>query len=72
MWRAALIVILLGLGTLLIGCQTMTETPDQTRQRYSRISDLNRLMLYEDFESFWLMDRPSNLTRWQVPVETIK
>ena len=72
MLRVVLTTILLGLGTMLIGCQTMGETPQQQKQRYYRMAELNRMMINEDLQSFWLLDRPSHLTRWRVPVETIK
>ena len=72
MFRVVLTVILLGLAVILIGCQTLTETPQQSQQRYSRIAELNRLMLNEDIDTLLLMDRPSYLTPRRLPVETIK
>jgi len=72
MFRVLLAVILLGLAAVLIGCQTLTETPQQSQQRYSRIVELNRLMLNADIDAILLMDRPSYLTPRRLPVETIK
>jgi hypothetical protein len=72
MLKVVITTILLALGTMLIGCQTMGETPLQKKQSFYRMAELNRLMLNEDIESFWLLDRPSYLTRWRVPTQTIK
>ncbi|MCP4710386.1 MAG: hypothetical protein GY869_17320 [Planctomycetes bacterium] len=72
MLRIGLLVIILGLGILVAGCQTTTGTPQQNTQKYSRIMELNRMMIMDDIESFWLMDRPSNLSYYRVPQENIK
>jgi len=72
MVRIVLLAIILGLGIMLTGCQTTAGTPQQNAQKYSRILELNRMMIMDDIETFWLMDRPSNLSYYRVPQENIK
>ena len=72
MVRIVLLVIILGLGIMVMGCQTTAGTPQQNAQKYSRILELNRMMIMDDIETFWLMDRPSNLSYYRVPKENIK
>ena len=67
-----IVAVLLVLGAISLGCQTLTETPQQKIQRYRRMAELNRMMINEDIETFLLMDKPTRLSRWRVPVETIK
>jgi len=66
MLRFALAVIMLSLGLLLAGCQTMTMDKEQQVRKYSRISDMNRRMLADDIDAVFLLDKPSQLTRWHV------
>ena len=72
MLKVILTAILLALGTMLIGCQTMGETSEQKMRRYNRMARLNNMMLYEDLEALFLLDQPSQLTHWQLPIESIK
>ena len=72
MVKIVLLAIILGLGIMLTGCQTTTGTPQQNAQKYSRILELNRMMIMDDIETFWLMDRPSSLSYYRVPQENIK
>jgi len=67
-----LVTVILGLGIVLTGCQTTAGTPQQNAQKYSRVLELNRMMIMDDIETFWLMDRPSNLSYYRVPQENIK
>ena len=60
------LILLLALTVVMGGCQTLNRDSQQKIQNYSRISDLNRRMLAEDMDTFWLLDRPSNLTQWYV------
>lgn len=65
MLKAAVIVLLLCGVLFFAGCQSPGHDKEQNIQKYSRIADLNRRMLAEDFEKFWLLDRPTRLTKWQ-------
>ena len=72
MVRIVLLTIILGLGIMVAGCQTTAGTPQQNVQKYSRILELNRMMIMDDIEVFMLMDRPSNLSYYRVPKKNIK
>ena len=52
--------------SMFMGCETMTNGPEQQITKYSRISELNRRMLAEDVDAILLLDRPSILTPWYV------
>jgi len=39
---------------------------EQQVRKYSRISDMNRRMLADDIDAVFLLDKPSQLTRWHV------
>ena len=67
MLKITVSLVLLVLFFSLTGCQTLTGDSEQNVQKYSRIADLNRRMLAQDFETFWLLDKPSSLTRYYVP-----
>ncbi len=58
-----LVSLLLLIAVCLAGCYS--ETEDTTR-KWSRVSERNRLMLIDDFESFMFLDQPSQLSRWKV------
>jgi len=64
MLRTTVIVMLIAMF-LCPGCQTLAYDEEQNIRKYSRIADLNRRMLAEDFEAFMLLDRPSSLTHYQ-------
>ena len=60
------LAVLLSVLILVGGCQTITRDKEQQIRKYSRIADLNRRMLAEDWDTFWLLNRSSHLTRWHV------
>ena len=66
MRKIMIAVLVLTLGFVLSGCQTMTRDSEQHIQKYSRISDLNRRMLAEDVDAILLLDDPSTLSWWHV------
>jgi len=69
MWKVIITVLFLALGLFPAGCQTVTRTKEQQIRKYSRIADLNRRMLAEDIDALLLLDEPSSLTQWHVPVK---
>lgn len=60
--------VLIGLVTaavaLLSGCATLTKTPEDVTNTWSRSFDRDMRMLSHDINVFWLADRPSRLTEW--------
>ena len=59
-------VVLLLLSIFVGGCQTLTRDKEQQIRKYSRISNVNRRLLAEDSDRFFLLDRPSRLTPWHM------
>lgn len=60
-----LLVLLFGL-TLVAGCATMTQSPEEVRATYSRVWEYELRQMSDDWNFIWLLDRPSRLTRWQM------
>ena len=69
MIKKMVVTCLLGVGLMLGGCETLTRDKDQQYRRYSRLADLNKRLLAEDIDSFFLLDKPSSLTHWYIQFE---
>ncbi len=67
--KRMIVCLVLSVVVLVGGCQTMVNDKQQEIRRYSRISELNRRMMNEDLDAIFLLDRPSSLTPWHVPLE---
>ena len=48
------------------GCQTVTKTPEEVNATYKQILDIDARQLADDWNYFWLADRPYRLTRWHM------
>lgn len=66
MRRVLIAIAVLSVSVCLSGCQTMINTKEQQIRRYSRISEVNRLLLAEDIDSILLLDQSSQLTPWHM------
>ncbi|MBN2375362.1 MAG: hypothetical protein JXD22_03105 [Sedimentisphaerales bacterium] len=64
MRKIMIAALVLTMGFVLSGCQTMTRDSEQQIQKYSRVSDMNRRMLAEDVDAIMLLDEPSSLSWW--------
>ncbi len=53
--------------TVLPGCETLTESPGQNRNRVARTIDTNGKQIPEDFERAMLLDTPSAMTPTPMP-----
>ena len=71
MWKMLMLVVLLSAGFFSAGCETLTRSSEDSIRQYSRVSDLNRRMLGEDIETFWLLERPSRLSQWYLYREPV-
>jgi hypothetical protein len=60
---------LLGASVLLGGCSFIGVDREAKIRKYSRISEINRRMLADDFEGTLMLDRPSSLSRWHIRTE---
>ena len=58
-----LLMAMILLSIVLVGCTT-SETPIQHGQRLWLQEDVQARQMVEDFDMFWLFDRPSRLTQW--------
>jgi len=59
-----LLIVLAGL--FLTGCGLTNKSYAQRERRYRNITDLQARMIVDDFDTFWLADRPTYLTYWYV------
>ncbi len=60
-----LLVALLLLVGVLSGCGLVSTYPERER-RYGAITNLNLREAVDDWDYFWLADRPSYLTYWNL------
>ena len=47
--------------------ETLTLTPEQHKNRYTRTIDTNLRAIWDDIDEFLLLDRPVRLSKWPVP-----
>jgi hypothetical protein len=64
--RALVLCGLLVALAMVVGCATMTETAAETRATYVRVWSYDLRMMSDDWNSAWMVDRASHLTRWQM------
>ncbi len=70
----ALIVLsgVFGLTVLLSGCQNYSHARNYNKEekirRFSRIAEMNSRMLVSDSDTYLLLDKPSSLSHWHMPV----
>ncbi|NLX21168.1 MAG: hypothetical protein GXY55_05775 [Phycisphaerae bacterium] len=63
MKRVLIAAILLGLLSLAVGCgDGVAITSRERQERHRRIMENDWKQLNDDWDSFWLMDRPGRLT----------
>ncbi len=63
MRKSLFLGLLVGLA-LASGCATVTKTPAQNRADYRSIVEFDMRAIGDDWNSLWLMDRQTRLTRW--------
>lgn len=51
---------------VMTGCATITESPAERAHNFRQVENYNAMMFNEDFDDFWLIDRPSRLSTWIV------
>ena len=62
--RLVLIFLAVGIGLSIFGCGT-TKSYAERERAYQVITDQEFRQLIDDFDTFWLMDRPARLSRWR-------
>jgi len=64
MKRMALLLVLL-VSSCLAGCG-LVHTRQERHRRFKTISALQARMIVDDWDYFWMVDRPSYLTQWHI------
>ena len=59
------ILLVLCVVFVVIGCG-MVDTPAERERRYKNIGDYQARMGVDDWDHFWLVDRPSYLSYWHL------
>lgn len=59
------VIAVLMIGGLLVGCGMVDNYPQRVN-RYKNESNYNSRQFVDDFDFFWLADRPLELTEWPV------
>ena len=62
--RKLLALVILLAGTFLAGCGLVNATYAERERRYRHITHYQARMIVDDFDYFWLAERPSYLTYW--------
>ncbi len=63
--KSLFVLFVLCVAVWLSGCG-LGDTEHQRELRYKHVVDVNSRELIDDWDHFWLMDRPSRLTRWHL------
>jgi hypothetical protein len=59
------VIVLLTVGAFLAGCGAgVVDTHQQRKLRYKHGLDLQARQIIDDFDYFWLAERPMELTEW--------
>ena len=63
-------LLLVGLVAMLLtatnGCSSVTDTPEEIKATQKQMYDLDARQMTDDWNYFWLVDRPYRLTRWHM------
>lgn len=63
--KRLLVLLVVLVGTCLAGCG-LVDSHQERKRRYKTITQLQSRMIIDDWDYFWLADRPSYLTTWHV------
>lgn len=65
--KSLFVLIVLCVAVWLGGCGPgLADTEHQRKLRHKHIADVGSRQFVDDWDHFWLMDRPSRLTYWHV------
>lgn len=59
-----MLVLLVLLAGMMTGCAGMVSTPKERDRRYRTILNSDMHQIVDDWDYFWLADRPLYLTYW--------
>lgn len=57
---ALLAALLIGI----VGCETTIRSEEQRSAHHRRIMENDLKLLVEDWDMFWMVDRPTRLSKW--------
>lgn len=63
--KRLLVLLVVLVGACLAGCG-LVDSQQERKRRYKTITQLQGRMIIDDWDYFWLADRPSYLTSWHV------
>ena len=65
--KRLLVLLALLVATFMSGCAAgMVDAGSQRKRRYHNITALEARQINDDWDSFWLMDKPSRMTYWHL------
>ena len=65
--KRLLILLALLVATFMSGCAAgMVDTASQRRRRHRNIAALEARQINDDWDSFWMLDKPSRMTYWHL------
>ncbi len=69
--KTSVLAVVVGASALsmLPGCETLTESPGENRNRMARAIDTNGKQIPDDVERILLIDKPSTMTDRPVPIK---
>lgn len=63
-----LAIAIVCLGGVLGGCTLNERTAGERYSRFARVNEANMHMFWDDWDTLWLYDRESRLTKWHTRV----
>ncbi len=63
--KRLLLLLVVVVSTCLAGCG-LVHTRQQRQRRFRTISALQARMIVDDWDYFWMLNRPSYLTEWHI------
>jgi len=67
MRKSVLLGVLIGLSLVVAGCGPgVVKTQAERRNTYRQAFNMDMRQLVDDWDTLWLVERQSRLTRWQV------
>ena len=62
--RKLLIVVVVFVGTLLVGCDGVADSHAERKLRMERIGRLQGKMIMDDSDFIWMLDRSTRLSKY--------
>lgn len=66
--RTTLATVVIASAFVITGCESTTHSGEQQMKKYGRITEVNRKLLVDDFDKFFMLERNSRLGMWHTIV----